>query len=78
MLEKVTSTMLYDQQNSLLSLLDAVEQMKNRETFYPGTTEEIKDFCSVNRNSVDIGKAIVLAGGQTYMKSVKTEVTNYK
>ena len=52
--------------------------MKNRETFYPGTTEEIKDFCSVNRNSVDIGKAIVLAGGQTYMKSVKTEVTNYK
>ena len=55
-----------------------VEQMKNWETLYPGATEEIKDFCLVNRNSVDIGKAIVLAGEQTYMKSVKTVVTNYK
>ena len=49
--------------------------MKNLETFYPGATEEIKDFCSVKRSNIAIRQAIDLAGEQTYMKSAETAGT---
>ena len=49
-----------------------VEQIKNLETSYCGTTEQIRDFRSVETNSIHIEQAIDLAREQRYMKSAKT------